>query len=100
MTTNKLLQAKDKIIQEQAEKLQQMSEQIDKLKNSVELYRQAAAMARAAHSAAGRKRPYRKAMRSSLCLTKQQEASPKANSFRQKRSMSAWKYSGSPPSSR
>ena len=48
MTTNELLEAKDKIIQEQAEKLQQMSEQIDELKKSVELYRQAAAMARAA----------------------------------------------------
>ena len=34
MTTNELLEAKDKIIQEQAEKLQQMSEQIDELKKS------------------------------------------------------------------
>ena len=48
MTTEELLQEKDKIIRQQAEMLRLMSEQIDELKKAVELYRQAATLARAA----------------------------------------------------
>ena len=79
MTTNELLQAKDKIIQEQAEKLQQMSEQIDELKKSVELYRQAAAMARAAQFGSRSEKTVPEGYEEQPLFNEaEQEASPKA----------------------
>ena len=79
MTTNELLQAKDKIIQEQAEKLQQMSEQIDELKKSVELYRQAAAMARAAQFGSKSEKTVPEGYEEQPLFNEaEQEASPKA----------------------
>ena len=79
MTTNELLEAKDKIIQEQAEKLQQMSEQIDELKKSVELYRQAAAMARAARFGSKSEKTVPEGFEEQPLFNEaEQEASPKA----------------------